>query len=636
MADFVFTLIVNTLVCLAIIAGLACLAMRFPRAPAVLLCMVIDMELVDTYSIYHQYSVSDALSRLAGYTVLMTVFLWIAGKITKKETDFILSSDIVQNSPVQFKTDKKWKIIAHQLLMSYFILLLMQSAFFIIFKPDDFSFVWLHMMVVYISARLAAKKNRKICNSYYEPERKKIQEQQEQARQAEMLRQEQARAAERQRQEQAREAERQRQEAERQRQEQIREAERQRQAQAEALERGKEEVRREFVERIIYRYPVRAELRQVMSGQYSKYDIRTQIEENENTAFFYSGLCVQPPSQQPMKQIWVSNDERISVMNSILADSGVCDFISPSLLQEKSSPLFALASVDAPLPPVKREFSIYKILNPLYEALSQYINMKIEEFNTMIACRTEQYMVEYKIMRAGLDGEDAVQEVLDMHEGAFLVLHNLRLEFQNKNGETDSVETDTFVMAPYGLFAIETKNYGASGSYRIVVSGDGNWYREYPSRYPNQAVKREKMDNPFAQNDRHIAFLERFVNEVLGRDMMHYAHVRNIIVLANDNVEIVNDPSARQTLTRVGNLYNQLTQDTTPQFTFEELKRIESALEESTLPPRKYPLNDYQEELSSLMLAYQSLREFPTKMRNWERQLLIKEPRMLQRVCQFP
>lgn len=628
MADFVFTLIVNTLVCLAIIAGLACLAMRFPRAPAVLLCMVIDMELVDTYSIYHQYSVSDALSRLAGYTVLMTVFLWIAGKITKKETDFILSSDIVQNSPVQFKTDKKWKIIAHQFLMSYFILLLMQSAFFIIFKPDDFSFVWLHMMVVYISARLAAKKNRKICNSYYEPERKKIQEQQEQARQAELLRQEQARAAERQRQEQAREAER-------QKQEQIREEERQREERSRALERDRQNIRAEFINKLINEYQIPRELRMILKGQYAKYDIGAQIEENETITFFYSGLCLQPPSRQPVKQIWVSNDDRMSVIDSILEDSGICECIPAFLLQKENPPVFALAASDAPLPLVEIS-STYRILYPVYDAVTQYVNMRVKEFNTIVSCRVEEYMADYRIMSAGLDGEDAVQEVLDMHEGAFLVLHNLRLEFPNKNGGIDSVETDTFVMAPYGLFAIETKNYGASGSYRIVVSGDGNWYKEYPSRYPNEAVKREKMDNPFAQNDRHIAFLERFVNEVLGRDMMHYAHVRNIIVLANDNVEIVNDPSARQTLTRVGNLYNQLTQDTTPQFTFEELKRIESALEESTLPPKKYPLNDYQEELSSVALAYKSLKALPTNMKYEEGNMMRCEPKMLEKIRRLP
>lgn len=101
------------------------------------------------------------------------------------------------------------------------------------------------------------------------------------------------------------------------------------------------------------------------------------------------------------------------------------------------------------------------------------------------------------------------------------------------------------------------------------------------------------MPNPFEQNDRHIAFLERFINELLGRDMMNYARIKNIIVLANDNVEVINNPAAKQTLTRVGNLYNHLTQDTTPRFTLDELQHIEKALTERNLPPKKYPLNDY-------------------------------------------
>lgn len=94
-----------------------------------------------------------------------------------------------------------------------------------------------------------------------------------------------------------------------------------------------------------------------------------------------------------------------------------------------------------------------------------------------------------------------------------------------------------------------------------------------------------------------------------------------IIVVANDNVEISSDPAAKQTLTRVGNLYNQLTQDTAPRFTLDELHRIEQALTERNLPPKKYPMNDYREELRGVVSAYKRLLNLPAEMCEIEKEI---------------
>lgn len=214
------------------------------------------------------------------------------------------------------------------------------------------------------------------------------------------------------------------------------------------------------------------------------------------------------------------------------------------------------------------------------------------------------YRKEYEIMKSGLKGEYAVQQVLDLHAGSFIVLHDLRLEFPNSGPKPDSVEIDTLVLAVNGIFAIEVKNYGESGRYKIIVTSDGNWYKEYPARFDGESPKREVMNNPFAQNDRHIAFLERFVNECLGRGMADWAYVENIICIANDEVTLENDPGAKQTLTRVSNLYNQLTQNRTPIFTVDELQKLKSALESRSLPGKKYPLPDHSENLRRLVNYY--------------------------------
>lgn len=319
------------------------------------------------------------------------------------------------------------------------------------------------------------------------------------------------------------------------------------------------------------------------------------------------------------ENIWVSNDGRISAIEEILKSSGFSvDGLQPSPFQYESALLEYAFSTDSPIscctdkykkaPPITIngrklafEYLQWRYINAAERALdrlSDYYNKCLDEYRS-----------DYNIIKAGLKGEHAVQDVLDMHTGAFIVVHDLRLEFPGKNGEIDSVETDTVVLAPNGIFAIEVKNYGSSGRYKIVVTGDGNWYKEYPPRRDDEAPKREVMKNPFAQNDRHIAYLERFINELLGRDMANWARVENIICLANDEVSLENDPAAKQTLTRVSNLYNQLTYDRTQKFTVEELEKIKAAFDENGLPGKKYPLPDYSKHMKWAVDWYRYLTQ---------------------------
>ena len=198
-----------------------------------------------------------------------------------------------------------------------------------------------------------------------------------------------------------------------------------------------------------------------------------------------------------------------------------------------------------------------------------------------------------------------------MHKGAFYVLNGLRIQLAGTDGRPAStVETDSLVLAPYGIFAIEIKNYAASGQYGLKITADGNWYKVFQrtAGEGGQVVTTEEpMSNPFAQNDRHVAYLEQVVNDILGRDMVHRAHIKNIIVLANDNVRIDCDPGAKQTVTRAGNLYNHLTQETKPLYTMEELDKLRGALAAMDIGEGAYPINDYTEELREAVAAYQQL-----------------------------
>jgi len=325
-----------------------------------------------------------------------------------------------------------------------------------------------------------------------------------------------------------------------------------------------------------------------------------------------NGSFVLPSGDTPPIR-WVRNEDRIAVIDQIIQSTGIHDDSIPNEYSKQRSPYLELVTGE--------DFRINQYLGLKYSDdltarwQTQIPNLPQRYFKNWVNYASVRYSCikgilkdvfvyykdEYYLIKAGIDGETAVQEVLDMHKGAFYVLHNLRLEFPNKDGTMDSVETDTLVLSPTGVFAIEAKNYGKSGRYRIVVTSDGNWYKEYPSRYEDEDPKRELMKNPFKQNDRHVAYLEAFINKTLNHDMMNWIHVENIVVIANDNVEIKSDLKSGQTLTRIGNLYGHLTKNQTQILNMDELNIVKTALEENSLPGKKYPLNDYTGDIKILV-----------------------------------
>lgn len=243
------------------------------------------------------------------------------------------------------------------------------------------------------------------------------------------------------------------------------------------------------------------------------------------------------------------------------------------------------------------------------------IGSKVED---IITARLSYYTSQYKIAKTGDDGEIAVQQVLNMHPGAFFAIHNLRLEYVNQEGRTVSIETDTLILAPNGIFAVEVKNYGSSGKYKIVVMPDGNWYKEFfkekeyfVGKIPKKKreVVREPLPSAFAQNSLHIGGLELIINEILGRDMANRVYVENVVVIANNEVEIESSLQGRQILTRVGTLYDCLTQSRERLFSVDELNQIKAGLEARGLPAKKYPINDYRHELQDLSKVCAWIRE---------------------------
>lgn len=233
--------------------------------------------------------------------------------------------------------------------------------------------------------------------------------------------------------------------------------------------------------------------------------------------------------------------------------------------------------------------------------LSSFFRTRSKEIESIVLAQLKIYANDYRGIRAGLDGEEAVQRVLDAMGGAIIPLYNLRLEFPGKDGSPNSVEVDALVLAPNGIFALEVKNFGAyKSNYEIIISQDGNWYKEL-TRQTKEGVqtkpKREKMDNPFQQNARHTSYLERFVNQILGRSISNWIPVQGIVVLANDNVMVRVEPGAPQAPTRIATLYDRLRQNMKPVLSEDELRQLASAFKARNLPPHKYELYDYRGEI---------------------------------------
>lgn len=324
----------------------------------------------------------------------------------------------------------------------------------------------------------------------------------------------------------------------------------------------------------------------------------------------------------PQKK-WLQNSERVAWIKDFIAKTEkLFQSVTVTQTQISISSKAAVGLADVHLGSSRRlhcgsEDNIYG------GAWNQRIDVLVRKLDEIVSTRIAYYKSQCRIAEIGNDGEMAVRRVLDMHPGAFIPLHNIRLEFESRDGKRISIETDTLILAPNGIFAIEVKNYGSTGRYKIVVAPDGNWYKEFPQKgdlASGAAFKgkietvRQPLESAFAQNSLHIGGLELIINEILGRDMINRVYVENVVVIANNEVEIESSLLGRQILTRVGTLYDCLTQNRERLFTMEDLELIREELEKRNLPPKRYPINDYWQELQGIVSVWRQIEEERNKV----------------------
>lgn len=153
----------------------------------------------------------------------------------------------------------------------------------------------------------------------------------------------------------------------------------------------------------------------------------------------------------------------------------------------------------------------------------------LENQNRIYKERLKEFQADLKGTLIGEQGEREVHKELEFFSDQMKILDNVRLEV---NGQ--SIESDIVCIAPQGVFVLEVKNLGSTGTYNINIDKDGRWQKVMKNgRY-------KPMGSVSRQNNRHLHGIEQVVNKALGNKLDNWIQAKSIVVFANDVVGIRN------------------------------------------------------------------------------------------------
>lgn len=132
-----------------------------------------------------------------------------------------------------------------------------------------------------------------------------------------------------------------------------------------------------------------------------------------------------------------------------------------------------------------------------------------------------------KIWRAGLKGQEKVEEVLSVLPDEYVLINNLSLPFKN-------CDIDHLLLGPNGIFLLETKHY--KGDVTCIVD---DW--EYQKIGKNGGLYKGYINNPSRQLKRNIWELKTFFDKkskrMFGVTPFPY-WIQGIIVFTNEDTEL--------------------------------------------------------------------------------------------------
>lgn len=222
----------------------------------------------------------------------------------------------------------------------------------------------------------------------------------------------------------------------------------------------------------------------------------------------------------------------------------------------------------------------------------------VQRFEEYVQEAHESYSKELGIIASGNRGEERVENELALMKAYCTYLSNVRLEV-----EGNSVETDSIVFSPNGIFFLEVKNFAEKGNYSLRIAKDGQWQQVYPN---GDVIP---MKDVQAQNNRHIFLKERFIREQwekLYGEAAPRIQYHSVIVIANDHVIIDNESDVP--VIRISQLYHHIMkfQDNHTQ---EVLDKVKNIIRSNQLPPKEYAVHDYTKGIEEYRTRIDILEE---------------------------
>ena len=331
-----------------------------------------------------------------------------------------------------------------------------------------------------------------------------------------------------------------------------------------------------------------------------KSELLININPKDNKIIDRDKLCLYDDMlnyniKEPNK-IWFTNDEKEGMLKNILFS------INKKVNFTKYSNGFIVEEIKDSID--EEIFNLNSNLNEFKNYISYY-NSKKEEIHKAIVNRINYYNFEYNSAVIGRKGEEYVNSELSLYEN-FYNLEGIRLEIEDANSIKHSIENDNIIVCKYGVFVLEVKNYGLLGNYDIKIERDGRWVKCY-----RNSNKSEVMKSATSQNNRHIIYLNKFINKILNRSMADYIEADGIVVIANDVVRISNE-SFNQKVYRVQEIY-QYIKSRNVVLTQDEVEKIRQALIKHNLPQKKFPMNDYKDEIINNYNAFKKFDKMVKK-----------------------
>ncbi len=304
--------------------------------------------------------------------------------------------------------------------------------------------------------------------------------------------------------------------------------------------------------------------------------------------------------------VYFNNEEKLEYINDIYA----------KIAQIYSSVKYSWSDVDEII--VNLFEKIPRIYND--EHTHKYVtNLKNHKYASSIEnkyCEHRFNLIKNlkESLELGIEGEKSVNKYLELYSDEIINLPNIRLEV---NGE--STENDNILITKKGIFILEVKNIGSTGSYNIKIEKDGRWVKQFTNG------KIEFIDfNATIQNDRHVVLLKRFLNNKLNIniDDDKYLNVEGIVVIANNEIGIDNE--SNQPIFRISEIYRYINSFKTI-LTAKEMKNIQNIILGENLPPKKYPIPDYKNEITNNIVLLNSLEENIFKNKNNNLEIIYNE-----------